>query len=225
MISLICPSRGRPALLQRMISSARSLALGNIEILVYLDEDDSADYSKVTMASIIIKGDSKDMGAAQNVLFNMSKGNIIMPANDDQIYRTEGWDVLIRDRVAKFKDEIYMAWVNDGSPKAAVRCAFPIMSRKWVETVGYFMPEGFHFLYRDTWIHDIAKQIGRELYIPEVFIEHMHFCFGKSEKDDTYTRLRLDGRKKKFDKDKYTCSIQERTADALKLAKVMEPDK
>ena len=42
MISLSCPSRGRPQLAKRMIDTAYDTAAGDIEFLIYLNNDDPA---------------------------------------------------------------------------------------------------------------------------------------------------------------------------------------
>ena len=40
MISILCPSRGRPELTKRMVDSALAMASQPIEIILYLNDDD-----------------------------------------------------------------------------------------------------------------------------------------------------------------------------------------
>ena len=101
-------------------------------------------------------------------------GDILIMGNDDQEYQTQYWDTTLEGEVNKYPDDIYCAWFEDkiNGPK---HCAFPIISRKWYDTVGYFAPGVFNFGYNDTWVYDIAKRVGRTHFIPDVVVEHKHF--------------------------------------------------
>jgi hypothetical protein len=97
--------------------------------------------------------------------------------------------------------------------------AFPVIHRKWVDTVGYFSPPGFPGDFCDTWLFDVANMIGRRKYLPFT-MEHMHVVFGKAPMDSTY--------REKFARDKqinakalYDSRLAERERDADKLRKVM----
>jgi hypothetical protein len=116
-------------------------------------------------------------------------------------------------------------WMNDMINEDR-HCAFPIVSRKWCDTLGYFTPGVFKFGYNDTWVYDIAKRLGRCHWISSVTAEHMHFNQGKSQKDDTYRWNRdgdrgymIDG----FDVETYVSleMVEKRMADADKLRAVM----
>ena len=50
-------------------------------------------------------------------------------------------------------------WMDDRINREN-HCAFPIVSRKWCETLGYFTPGVFHFGYNDTWVFDIAQRVA-----------------------------------------------------------------
>ena len=145
--------------------------------------------------------------------------------NDDLLYRTSHWDTILKQKIQNYyhKDEIYCAWFNDGL-NGSKHCAFPILSRKWYKTVGYFSPGVFNFGYNDTWVFDIAKKIDRLLYIPEVLVEHMHFTIGKSDNDKTYQRNRIEERGNLYELDAeiFEQTKELRVQDAEKLITVME---
>ncbi len=63
-------------------------------------------------------------------------GDVIIMGNDDLIYRTPEWDNILIKELSTIKDDIYCAWFDDGI-NGEKHCAFPIISRKWVETLGY----------------------------------------------------------------------------------------
>ena len=142
-----------------------------------------------------------------------------MLSNDDQVYKDKGWDVIIDRERNKFPDEIYCMWFNDGINGPNL-CAFPIISRRWYETLGYFTPEIFEYFYVDTWIMDIARRAGRLHYIPHILVEHMHFTQGKSEYDATYRRNRPEGMAS-TDESLFENTAEQRQAEALKLIRLI----
>lgn len=227
MISILCPTRGRPELLQRMVNSMYdTVALfTNYEVLIYVDNDDPclAAYDSIICDPPIVKiGESISVGQAWNILAREAAGDYFLMGNDDQVYMTPYWDRLLLDILSERmpKDGIFVAWVDDNTGKSARRCAFPIVSRKWYETLGYFTPECFNFLYHDTWIWDIGKRLDRTFYIPDILIEHRHFAFKKAEYDDTYQRHRVgieNARRRDADKQMFNSMAGQRQADAEKL--------
>lgn len=187
MISILCPTRERIDLTKRMIDSAINTASGDIEILLFIDDDDpKKEEYKLLKNCDKYFGNVKSVGVAWNILAKKCKGDILITGNDDLVFRTQNWDTFIKEGVKVFPDNIYIAWANDGSkPK---KCTFPIISRDCYNVLGYFMPEVFHFLYHDTWMGDIGVRIGRTLLLKDVIIEHMHPGFKKREPDKTFRR-------------------------------------
>ena len=117
----------------------------------------------------------------------------------DLIYRTRGWDTNVEEESKKFPDDIYCMWMED-LINGEKHCAFPIVSKKWYTTLGYFTPGVFNFGYNDTWVFDVAKKVGRTHFIPNAVNEHMHFTTGKSGMDDTYNRNRTQERGNLYEK-------------------------
>jgi glycosyl transferase/beta-hydroxylase protein BlmF len=209
-VSLLCPTRGRPAFAERLMESvARTAAQPKrVELLFYVDGDDperagyEAFAARLTQGPIalgrctVFVGEPMSVSRSWNVLARQSVGDLLVMANDDQVYVDAGWDARLDAEVDAYPDGIFCMWFNDGI-NGGCHCAFPIVSRVWCETLGYFTPGIFEFLYNDTWVMDIAARVGRTHYIPDVLVEHRHFTAGKSEFDDTYRRHRTgasDGR-------------------------------
>ncbi len=217
MISILCPTRGRPMMVRRMMNSVRDTQAGEVEIILYFDNDDPARYGSYAQADVIMSGEGT-VGQHWNKMADVAQGDILMMGNDDFLYQTPGWDKIVTEAVqAKFPDEIYVAWTDDGSGKAQDRCAVPIVSKKWVETLGYFCPPGFKFFYNDTWIWNLAQRLDRELYIPDVLVEHLHFSFGKMEADETTRRNRTDPQIHDHDSSLFRDTEAEREIDAARL--------
>ena len=51
--------------------------------------------------------------------------------------------------------------------------------------MGYLAPPIFTVDYSDNYVNDLSNAIGRRFYIEDIFIEHMHWTFGKMEMDTT----------------------------------------
>ena len=157
-----------------------------------------------------------------NTMAKISQGNVLIMGNDDLEYRTKHWDTLLSKELQQYTDQIYVAWMEDGI-NADKHCAFPIISRKWYKTLGYFAPGIFNFGYNDTWIYDIGKKINRCHYMPHIKAEHMHFSANKSVYDDTYARNRTQNRGNLYHKDKtiFEQTESQRQQDADKLKRVI----
>ncbi|MBT3916588.1 MAG: hypothetical protein HN731_00035 [Rhodospirillaceae bacterium] len=108
-----------------------------------------------------------------------------MTANDDQVYIDAGWDVRLDAEIKKYPDGVFCMWFND-KWESENFCTFPILSRRWVETLGYLQFPFFEHFFADAWLWMLAKAVGREHYIEDMVVEHRHWKTGKSEKDATY---------------------------------------
>lgn len=203
-ITITCPSRARPQLFQRYLQSILDTARHpeRIEILSYLDNDDPCRMEYISLAKLLtidpafqrflniefLGGDRIGALESANVLAKHGQGNIIMAMNDDVIIRTEGWDIRIDQESAKYPDQIYVMYFNDGEHGEDVS-AFPIVSRRWFEALNSFLSPLFFHYCADLWLQDLANRLGRRVYIGDVLAEHMNPEFSKGEKDQTYHDL------------------------------------
>ena len=226
MISLLCPTRNRPKNMMRLIDSIKWTAVLAVELVCYVDnDDDSYDWKGVHNQHLdlqkIIKGPRITMSDMWNRCAKHSTGNILMMMGDDCVFKTSGWDVLIESAYADCPDKILMVHGADGKNTDNFGC-FPTIHRKWMETVGYFVPPVFTGDYADTWLNDVANLIGRRKYLPYM-TEHLHPVWGKAKVDSTY--------QEKFDRDKtlnpselYSSLEVGRKRDADLLRAVMHGD-
>lgn len=227
-VSILCPTRGRVSGAIRLANSIHSTAhdKNGFEVWFYVDNDDPkrAEYEeKIGRAGNtsvrLVVGPRESVSRTWNVIAKHCTGDVLMMGNDDLVFRTDGWDSALHRHVDTFDDDIYVAWFNDGI-KGESHCSFPIVSRKWYETLGYFTPGVFQFLYNDTWIMDIGQRVDRLHYIPEVLCEHLHHSTGKSPVDQTT----LDARENNMhviDKQIYDDMENIRKNHAEKIKKVM----
>lgn len=196
MISLLLPTRGRPALVQRLFDSiATSTAnLDNIEVILYVDDDDTASHSlgsdRFTVHRII--GPPTTMGHYNSSCLARSRGDIVILANDDMVIRTQGWDERVTAVHAEYRDGVYLAYCNDLF-KNRGWCTFPILPRRTCELLVDPYPVVYQGAFIDTHLVDIFKRlehagVNRIRYLSDVVFEHLHYRVGKAEFDATYRK-------------------------------------
>lgn len=191
-ISLLVPTRNRFVGLMRMWESAVSSANspGNVEFVLRVDVDDIAleDLQKMNSKQIkVILGSRKKI---QSELWNeccsSCTGEICMLCADDIVFQTPSWDKLVIEEFEKFPDRILYVYGFDGI-KGEELGTHGFIHQNWIRSVGYFVPPYFWFAHNDLWLTDVSKQIGRARYLPNLFIEHLHYSRGASVYDDTYS--------------------------------------
>lgn len=181
MISLVIPSRGRPGKLGRLIRSATETAVGQLEFLIGIDEDERDLYPSFPARWFYFppkEGSAKKVHAMQKYV----SGAYLRMVGDDEVFRTPGWDEKVK---AEFSDPWWAVVCKDGN---GWHGHIPFISREWLDVAGYY-PNHFHHFWADTWVKDIAQQIGRYKQI-DVLIEHLHPKHGHPEEKDHVYALR-----------------------------------
>ena len=236
-ISLLCPTRQRVNESMRFIQSVYRTAAhpDRVEIQFYVDSDDACLEGYRRLESIVKRrfryfmrcdvhtGDPMSISKSWNILARVSKGDILVMSNDDQVFVDYGWDVVLDNESRVYRDDIYCLWFNDGTGNKD-KCISPMVSRTWYTTLGYFTPGIFEFYCNDFWIWHIAEEIGRSRYIPGIMVEHIHYAYNKARIDDTYRRhLEGSGQDRILrDAALFQRTGDDRKKDAAKLKKVIE---
>jgi glycosyl transferase/beta-hydroxylase protein BlmF len=222
-ISLLTPVKGNLQDTKRMIDSVVSTVFnpGNIEIILYADNNDpeAEDFRYMTdlfceknifKTCRTVIGPPDSISKTWNTCAMKANGDILMMTNDDIVYETPGWDLIIEQERKKFPDDIFVMWFNDTKRRGKL-ATFPIVSRKWYETVGYFTPGVFEFFYNDTWIWDMGWQLDRLHYLDHVVNRHLH-------KGTSLAQKQVIQR----DSDLFYALTDQRVLDVEKLRKVMK---
>ena len=175
-----------------------------VEILLYIDTNDpnlrryktnilQLERTFVSNTISLIVGPSIGVPRAANILFEKSTADVFLTSNDDQVFISPGWDTRLDDEIGHYPDNIFCLWFND-EWESEKFCTFPIVSRKWIETLGYLQFPFFEHYFADAWIWMLAKAIDRTHYIGDIIVEHRHWKTGKSPKDPTYEKhLTIEG--------------------------------
>ena len=191
MISLLIPTRGRRAGLERIVQSALATASNPkaLEFIAYADQDDAETYASFNPIVHFVIGPRIVLSNTWNKCVEVAGGDIFGQMNDDIAFRTPGWDVMVEEAFAGCPDKILMVHGSDGSNAGYASGAdgfgpHGFCHRRWYETLGYFTPPFYSSDFGDTHLNELASAIGRRRHLPFV-IEHFHFIFGKAEVDQT----------------------------------------
>ena len=217
-IAIVLGSRGRPLRLESFIKSLQETAddPSSYRVYIYVDDDDepTIKYSKELKETydrlVFHIGPRIIMSDMVNKLYPHTSEGIIYLGGDDLIMRTQGWDSTVIDAYSECEDKILLCYGKDGGEAQRMHLAdptcfatHPIISRRWVEIQGCVTPSCFSCDYADTWLNDLADDLGRKKKLP-IYNEHMHWSLGKSPLDRTYVenrqRFQKDNVIKKYDR-------------------------
>ena len=163
-IAAILATRGRPAQAKTMLDVARMLASGkhDIEYIVSIDDDDAASVAFDFGARTNIGPRPIGIGACWNRCVALTDAEVIVTLTDDGVVGAHGWDQII---VENMTAPGVLAWNDTASPGQASNL---IVTRQWIEEVGYFLDERFPFWFSDTAINEIHSFVtGQCVTIPQ----------------------------------------------------------
>lgn len=199
MISLLCPTRGRPIAASEFLNSVTDTVSGTyeVEVVFYHDDDDptlspnfksgntwrtKTNHKKVMAVNTI--GPRLVMSDYWNKLANIAQGDILGMMADDIRIRTSFWDVLVAQEFETWPDKLIFLFGRDGIQDENLG-THGFVHRRWVETLGHMTTPHFGMDYADTWMNDVARMVGRRVYKENLYTEHMHVSVQKSEPDAT----------------------------------------
>ena len=225
MISIVAPTRKRPANVKRLLESLRDTSTHFPEVIFYVDDDDQHTQNEIdaiVMGSQLpngshvkfVIGPRITMSDCWNHAAVSATGDILMVGADDLVFRTKGWDEIVQQGFDTHPDKIIYAFGDDGVC-GRQHGTHGFVHRRWINTVGYFVPSGFGCDYVDTWLNDVARMIDRMFPVP-ILTEHMHFLWGKAEQDETHTERLARAQQTDYGA-LYWSRESERNADAERL--------
>jgi hypothetical protein len=202
-ISLLTPTRFRPHSMERLWNSALETAdhPENLEIVFYMDNDDvhsltkfetmdKNDGDKGRVRGIV--GERIVLSEMWNASYKEATGDICMHCGDDIIFRSKGWDSKVVGHISAKPDHIVFVHGMDGIQNERLG-THGFLHRNWIDTLGYFVPPYFSCDYNDTWLTAVGDMLGRRVYDPEIYTEHMHWAVGKQPRDTTYAETTARG--------------------------------
>jgi len=186
MISILCPTRGRPDNVVRKVQSILSTASepNLVEILFYVDLDDYTFPNEILEFSNVKKvvGPRMWLSILQNVLYAQASGEIIMYSGDDVVFESNNWDKMVRNEFSASEDKILLVYGSDGGYYGEKIALHGFLHREWINAVGCWVQPGRAVPY-DYWHTENARQIGRLRYLNNVKFKHIHFRQGDAVAD------------------------------------------
>lgn len=223
MISILCPSRGRPTGARELLDTIRATSTTYVELIFRLDDDDPslADYYDQASGSDVqfIVGPRIVLSACWNEAAEKAEGDILMQCGDDIRFRTIDWDRAVSEQFDTHRDKILLVHGRDGIQDDRV-ATHGFLHRRWMETVGYFVPPIFASDYNDLWLTEVADALGRRVYLPAVYTEHMHPVAHKAEYDLTHQERLTRHREQDCDA-LYRNTADQRATDVARLWSVI----
>jgi hypothetical protein len=235
MISILCPTRGRPDYVRQLIDTAVDTAADPeaLEFVFYVDDDDPTGDQVRALAEpggpgpdvIVIRDrplnhtEGLTLSHGWNRCAHQAGYDILMHCGDDIRFRTGSWDLTVVDAFAEVPDHIVFVHGRDGhQPDTFGTHGF--IHKMWVETVGYFVPPYFRCDWNDTWLNDVANMIGRRRLVP-ILTEHLHPAWGTRPLDPTDHARMAAGQADNVDQI-YRDKLPERERDAAKLRQIIQ---
>lgn len=167
LVSVLLPSRGRPDSLCRAVSS---LAYGDVEILVGLDEDDPTARQAEDLVSafpgvrVCVTARQPTLGELFNRLAEQADSDWLVPFPDDYTIDQPNWVEDTYRTLQMLPARMGVAYLWD--PLYPHFATFPIVSRDVITMQGFYMPPFFPFLFGDTWWNEIGVMSGMILPSP-----------------------------------------------------------
>jgi hypothetical protein len=197
-ISILCPSRGRPALAKRMADSAVQTCkdVHGLEILFYLNADDPllSEYQQGPY-QVFIVGCDGPTSYSWNELARLAAGDILMLMGDDVVFETDGWDGKLRNlaiavQTSQGKRAVAVFSFDDGRSELGKGHPHPAMTRAAYEQLGYLACPIFRHFFVDTWLVEVAHKAGVFHYLPDVKLLHDKPWKEDTVPDETKDRIR-----------------------------------
>lgn len=155
MISVLCPTRGRPDSMRRSAATLLDHAThpDRVEILTACDDDDPrlADYDIPTLIGPPLG--YRGLHRYVNTLADVARGEWLFLWNDDVEMLTDGWDEVVE---AQAPGVLSPRSNHGGPPDSVAHCIFPIVPASWVKACGHFALN----CHNDTWWGEIGHALG-----------------------------------------------------------------
>jgi len=193
MISILCPSRGRPKNIEQLRENILNITydIYDIELLLKLDTDDL--YKLDSRYDYFIKSYIGDRSPYlnrdyYNFLAKKAKGQYLWGWGDDCRVETKNWDIILYQRIEEYlkdkPDRIAYISVNEEGSKAKHPC-FPLITKEAFQVLGEYHCSELLSWGSDRILWEIYNGVGRTLHIPEISIKHLSYHDGSAPFDET----------------------------------------
>ena len=196
MIAILCPTRGRPEQLRRMVESVAQTVSDPVYIAIAPTRPSDIYLPDINGKTIISKFEYPDNLPTAQKWNNMaeaalkSEANLFMLGSDDMYFATSGWDKALIDHYNALENKIHVYALQDsrdvdGTPH-------PVFTREWIEFWGYMLNPMWLHWYVDTWAVEIAKANNCFTHLRGFSLQHIKPS-DEGRPDETHNRIRSFG--------------------------------
>lgn len=155
MISILVPTKGRPIEYNRMIQSVKDTS-SYARVFTGISEEDKPVYGidgDLSMPNWMPTAHKWELLA--NHAFITTTSKLFMLGADDTVFATPLWDKALLDHYTALENKIHVYSLRDSRDKAGT--PHPIVTKEYIEAMGYFLPPLFLHWFVDSWTVEIAK--------------------------------------------------------------------
>lgn len=196
-IAILCPTKGRPEQFKRMVSSARDTAEGNLDIWATTDSKDIFTYKEhheIKITDWVHAPDGMPTTYKWNILAEEALKNpdnkFFMLGADDMIFSTPLWDKALLDHYNALENKIHVYALRDSRDENGT--PHPIVTREYIEAMGWFLPPYFLHWYVDSWTVKLAQLNNCFTHMKDYLLIHDKPS-DKGQPDATHTGIRAMG--------------------------------
>lgn len=214
LVSVLLPSRARPASLRATITGLLDLAVdpARVEILVAADDDDDDTLAAGhaagadTVLTSVRRGYER-LHEYVNDLAGRAHGTWLLLWNDDAVILTDGWDEVLAAESAG------LAVLHTGSNQGPILNPFPIFTRELVDLLGHVSVSN----HCDSYLESISRQAGIERRVG-IDVRHDRFDLTGLHDDQTFADAQAGYRTAEF----HAPQVQDQIAeDVAKIRAVL----
>lgn len=187
MIAILVPTRGRPEGFKRMCDSAFSTANEKL-ITIFSGSNGGDDY--VWMKYPIDIPTVYIWNNLAKAALNNPENKLFMLGSDDMMFATPGWDKVLIDHYNALENKIHVYHLRDS--RDPLGTPHPIVTREYIDGMGYFLPPIFLHWFADTWTIAIATYNDCYTHLKEYELIHDKPS-DKGQADETHNRIRRNG--------------------------------
>lgn len=153
MIALLCPTRNRQRQFDRMCASVIATKSDDTTVKIIEGTNDASSYAfwKFPLDCPTVYMWNK----LAEIALNMPDNKLFMLAADDIIFDTPGWDKALIEHYNALGNKIHVYHLQDS--RDLIGTPHPIVTREYIEAMGYFMPPLFLHWYVDSWTVSMAR--------------------------------------------------------------------
>jgi hypothetical protein len=196
-IITLCPSRGRPKNVERLIEAYTDTATSDDRLAVIVDDDDPElprydalieTYEKRMPGWGLIVQNPRNLSQSLNhwaPRLATRDDDVIGFMGDDHVPRTNGWTDRVRNALG---DRAGVVYGDDLFQRANLPTAV-FITADVVRELGFFCPPAQRHLYLDNFWLELGRGLGSLHYLADVVIEHVHPAAKKAPLDEHYDRV------------------------------------